>query len=99
VPHRRLADTELEVSEVCLGTITSGEQNSEAEALAQLALPRVRSRWFVAVQTIGATSLPQLAEDLDAAQRDRPDAEALDDVDAVLLRDTNAAFCAGPPNR
>ena len=33
---RKLPDTELEVSEVCLGTMTWGEQNSEAEAHAQL---------------------------------------------------------------
>jgi aryl-alcohol dehydrogenase-like predicted oxidoreductase len=34
--HRRLPGTDLDVSEVCLGTMTWGEQNSEAEAHAQL---------------------------------------------------------------
>jgi aryl-alcohol dehydrogenase (NADP+) len=34
--YRTLPGTELEVSEVCLGTMTWGEQNSEAEAHAQL---------------------------------------------------------------
>jgi aryl-alcohol dehydrogenase-like predicted oxidoreductase len=34
--YRTLPGTELEVSEVCLGTMTWGEQNSEAEAYAQL---------------------------------------------------------------
>ena len=34
--HRRLPGTDLEVSEVCLGTMTWGQQNSEAEAHAQL---------------------------------------------------------------
>jgi aryl-alcohol dehydrogenase (NADP+) len=34
--HRKLPGTELEVSEVCLGTMTFGEQNSEPEAHAQL---------------------------------------------------------------
>ena len=33
---RKLSGTQLEVSEVCLGTMTWGEQNSEAEAHAQL---------------------------------------------------------------
>ena len=33
---RKLPGTDLEVSEVCLGTMTWGEQNSEAEAHAQL---------------------------------------------------------------
>ena len=34
--YRRLPGTELDVSEVCLGTMTWGEQNSEAEGHAQL---------------------------------------------------------------
>ena len=34
--YRRLPGTDLEVSEVCLGTMTWGEQNTEAEAHAQL---------------------------------------------------------------
>src|SRR5881398_2506268 len=34
--YRTLPGTELRVSEVCLGTMTWGEQNSEAEAHAQL---------------------------------------------------------------
>lgn len=34
--HHRLPNTELDVSEVCLGTMTWGEQNSEADAHAQL---------------------------------------------------------------
>ena len=34
--YRTLSDTNLKVSEVCLGTMTWGEQNSEAEAHAQL---------------------------------------------------------------
>ena len=34
--YRTLPGTELHVSEVCLGTMTWGEQNSEAEAHAQL---------------------------------------------------------------
>ncbi|MFN7278180.1 MAG: aldo/keto reductase, partial [Betaproteobacteria bacterium] len=32
----RLGDSDLQVSEICLGTMTWGEQNSEAEAHAQL---------------------------------------------------------------
>jgi aryl-alcohol dehydrogenase (NADP+) len=34
--YRKLPGTDLEVSEVCLGTMTWGEQNTEAEAHAQL---------------------------------------------------------------
>lgn len=34
--YRRLGRTVLEVSEICLGTMTWGEQNSQAEAFAQL---------------------------------------------------------------
>ncbi|WP_028080366.1 NADP(H)-dependent aldo-keto reductase [Solimonas soli] len=34
--HRRLGRTDLQVSVVCLGTMTWGEQNSEAEAHAQI---------------------------------------------------------------
>jgi aryl-alcohol dehydrogenase (NADP+) len=34
--HRKLPGTDLDVSAVCLGTMTWGEQNSEAEAHAQL---------------------------------------------------------------
>ncbi len=34
--HHRLGHTDLEVSEICLGTMTYGKQNSAAEAYAQL---------------------------------------------------------------
>ncbi|MEZ5480178.1 MAG: aldo/keto reductase [Thiolinea sp.] len=34
--YRRLGDSGLEVSVICLGTMTFGEQNSEAEAHEQL---------------------------------------------------------------
>src|SRR3970282_1293364 len=34
--HNKLGDSDLRVSEICLGTMTWGEQNSEAEAHAQL---------------------------------------------------------------
>jgi aryl-alcohol dehydrogenase (NADP+) len=44
---RRLADTDLEVSEICLGTMTWGEQNTEAEAHAQLDLAIERGINFI----------------------------------------------------
>ena len=44
---RRLAATDLEVSEICLGTMTWGEQNSEAEAHAQLDLAVERGIDFI----------------------------------------------------
>jgi aryl-alcohol dehydrogenase-like predicted oxidoreductase len=34
--HNQLGDSDLRVSEICLGTMTWGEQNSEAEAHEQL---------------------------------------------------------------
>lgn len=36
--YRRLGRTDLQISEICLGTMTWGEQNSEAEAHAQIDL-------------------------------------------------------------
>jgi len=47
VKKRRLAATDLEVSEICLGTMTWGEQNSEAEAHAQLDLAVERGIDFI----------------------------------------------------
>jgi aryl-alcohol dehydrogenase-like predicted oxidoreductase len=44
---RRLAATDLEVSEICLGTMTWGEQNSEADAHAQLDLAVERGIDFI----------------------------------------------------
>ena len=44
---RRLAATDLEVSAICLGTMTWGEQNSEAEAHAQLDLAVARGINFI----------------------------------------------------
>jgi len=44
---RRLATPDLEVSELCLGTMTWGEQNSEAEAHAQLDLAVERGIDFI----------------------------------------------------
>jgi aryl-alcohol dehydrogenase-like predicted oxidoreductase len=34
--YRKLGTSELEVSEICLGTMTMGEQNSEAEGHQQM---------------------------------------------------------------
>ena len=34
--YNRLGTTELKVSEICLGTMTWGEQNSAADAFAQM---------------------------------------------------------------
>jgi aryl-alcohol dehydrogenase-like predicted oxidoreductase len=51
----------------------------------QLALAWCRSRWFVASSIIGATSLEQLKENLDAFSISLPQ-EAVDDVNAVYKK-------------
>jgi aryl-alcohol dehydrogenase-like predicted oxidoreductase len=45
--HRRLGDTDLTVSAICLGTMTFGEQNTPAEAHAQLDLALERGVNFI----------------------------------------------------
>lgn len=45
--YRRLGDSDLAVSAICLGTMTFGEQNSEAEAHAQLDLALDRGVNFI----------------------------------------------------
>jgi aryl-alcohol dehydrogenase-like predicted oxidoreductase len=45
--YRTLPGTDLEVSEVCLGTMTWGEQNTESEAHAQLDLARAHGINFI----------------------------------------------------
>ncbi|MFZ5524229.1 MAG: NADP(H)-dependent aldo-keto reductase [Pseudomonadota bacterium] len=45
--HRRLGETDLQVSELSLGTMTFGEQNSEADAHAQLDLAVSRGVNFI----------------------------------------------------
>jgi aryl-alcohol dehydrogenase-like predicted oxidoreductase len=59
-------------------------------SLTQLALGFVYRRWCVASTVIGATSLAQLHEDIDAWEVRLSD-EALADVEAVHLRFTNPA--------
>jgi len=45
--YRRLGRTDIEVSRVCLGTMTFGEQNTEAEAHEQLSLAYDRGITFI----------------------------------------------------
>ncbi|HEV2673614.1 MAG TPA: NADP(H)-dependent aldo-keto reductase [Aliidongia sp.] len=45
--YRRLGRTDIEVSRVCLGTMTFGEQNTEAEAHAQLSLAHDHGITFI----------------------------------------------------
>ena len=58
--------------------------------LVQLALGYVRSRWHVGATIIGATSLQQLREDIDAAQFEL-DAATLAAIQAVQVRFPNPA--------
>lgn len=61
-----------------------------AISLPQLALGYVRSRWFVGVSIIGATTLAQLAEDIAAAQFEL-DAATLAEIAAIQARFPNPA--------
>jgi len=47
VEYRRLGDTDLQVSQICLGTMTFGEQNTPEEAHAQLDLALDRGVNFI----------------------------------------------------
>ena len=67
-----------------------GVAKQRGYSLTQLALGYVRARWFVGAQIIGATSLPQLQEDIAAAQVEL-DAETLADIEAVQVRFPNPA--------
>ena len=58
--------------------------------LVQLALGYVRSRWFLGASIIGATSMPQLQEDIAAAQFEL-DNDTLADIAAVQVRFPNPA--------
>ena len=55
---------------------------------AAMAIAFVRSRWFVASTIIGATTLDQLREDIDAAQIELP-AAVLAEIDAIHLKYPN----------
>jgi len=57
-------------------------------SLVQLALGYVRSRWFVGASIIGATSMAQLREDIDAAQFEL-DADTLAAIAAIQARYPN----------
>ena len=59
-------------------------------SLVQLALGYVRSRWFVGAAIIGATSMPQLQEDIAGAQF-ALDAETLAEIAALQARYPNPA--------
>ena len=58
--------------------------------LVQLALGYVKSRWFLGASIVGATSMPQLIEDIAAAQFEL-DADTLAEIAAVQIRFPNPA--------
>jgi aryl-alcohol dehydrogenase-like predicted oxidoreductase len=66
-PLSRLGDTDLMVSRVCLGTMTFGEQNSPAEAHAQLDLAVARGVNFIDMAEI--YPVPPRAETFGATER------------------------------
>ncbi len=59
-------------------------------SLPQLALGYVKSRWFVGAAIVGATSLPQLEEDIAAAQVEL-DLDTLAEIAAIQVRYPNPA--------
>jgi aryl-alcohol dehydrogenase-like predicted oxidoreductase len=59
-------------------------------SLVQLALGYVKSRWFLGAPIIGATTMPQLEEDIAAAQFEL-DAETLADIATIQTRFPNPA--------
>ena len=63
---------------------------SRGITLVQLALGYVRSRWHVGATIIGATTMQQLRENLDAAQLDL-DADTLAAIQAIQVRFPNPA--------
>jgi len=96
--YRQLGNSDIRVSEICLGSMTWGTQNSTAEAHAQiefaldhgvnfidtaeLAIAFCNQRLFVTSSIIGATSLDQLEVNIGAADLDL-DAEVLEDIQTV----------------
>jgi aryl-alcohol dehydrogenase (NADP+) len=64
--------------------------NRRGLTLPQLALGYVRSRWYVGSTIIGATTLDQLAEDIDAAQI-ALDAQTLAEIAAIHQHFPNPA--------
>ena len=91
----RLGSSALEVSEICLGTMTWGEQNSAGEAHAQIERALERGINFIdnaemypippAEKTQGATSIRQLDElaaffDLELSKEAPADVEAVNAV-------------------
>ncbi len=88
----------LRVSEICLGSMIRGEQNSERDAhlqldfaldrglsLAEMALAFVRTHWFVASTIVGATDLVQLKQNIGSVKVEL-DAETLAGIDAIHRR-------------
>jgi len=65
--YRRLGRTEIQVSAMCLGTMTYGEQNSEAEAHAQL--DRAVSRGINFIDTAEMYPVPPKAETYGRTER------------------------------
>jgi len=81
--YRPLGRT-VKVSRLCLGTLTFGQQNSEAESHAQMAIAFAASRPFVTSTIIGATTMDQLKTDIAAADLTLSDA-VLADIEQVHL--------------
>ncbi|MCZ4304962.1 aldo/keto reductase [Zoogloeaceae bacterium G21618-S1] len=65
--YQRLGSSTLEVSRVCLGTMTFGQQNTEAEAHAQLDLARAAGVNFI--DTAELYAVPARAETYGASER------------------------------
>jgi aryl-alcohol dehydrogenase-like predicted oxidoreductase len=89
--YSQLGTSELRVSEICLGTMTFGQQNTIKEAHAQLDYALDRGVNFIdtaemyPVPIIGAAGLTQLEENLGSVATDL-DELTLAAIDAVHTR-------------
>ena len=88
----QLGSSELLVSEICLGTMTYGEQNSAAEARSQLDYAVSRGVNFIdtAETIIGATTMEQLKQNIDSAEV-ALNADVLREIEAIHARYPNPA--------
>ena len=58
--YRKLGNTNINVSTICLGTMTWDEQNSQKEGFAQMSIKFCEIQPFIGSVIVGATTMEQL---------------------------------------